>query len=311
MIVPALEGLDRGVSDRTAGRIDSVRRVSPAPERIDVPVEGGTLAAYRWSGDGPLVLAAHGITSNHRSWGLVAEALAGDATLVAPDLRGRGRSNELPGPYTVARHADDCAALLDHLGADRRRRHRPLDGRLRRDRARHPPPGARARRRARRRRPAARDPGRRGPRRRARRDARPGDAAARHDLRGPRRLPRVLAAAPVVRGHLVERGRRARPARPDRRGARDALLLLQGGRHGQRPRADRRRGRAHRGARRAVPARCCCGRRAGWSTTPAGCTRRSGWAAWSTSCVPDTNHYSILLGAPGAKRVAAAIRRAL
>ena len=94
-----------------------MRRVSLAPERIDVPVEGGTLAAYRWSGDGPLVLAAHGITSNHRSWGLVAEALDGEATLVAPDLRGRGRSNELPGPYTVARHADDCAALLDHLGA--------------------------------------------------------------------------------------------------------------------------------------------------------------------------------------------------
>jgi hypothetical protein len=28
-------------------------------------------------------------------------------------------------------------------------------------------------------------------------------------------------------------------------------------------------------------------------------------------CVPDTNHYSILLGEPGARRVAAAIRRAL
>ena len=27
-------------------------------------------------------------------------------------------------------------------------------------------------------------------------------------------------------------------------------------------------------------------------------------------CVPDTNHYSILLGEPGARRVAAAIRRA-
>ena len=99
------------------GESNSVRRVSHEPERIDVPVEGGTLAAYRWSGDGPLVLAAHGITSNHRSWGLVAEALGGDATLVAPDLRGRGRSNGLPAPYTVARHADDCAALLDHLGA--------------------------------------------------------------------------------------------------------------------------------------------------------------------------------------------------
>ena len=93
--------------------------VSPDPERFDVPVAGGTLAAYRWSGDGPVVLAVHGITSNHRSWGLVAAALDGAATLVAPDLRGRGRSNGLPGPYTIAQHADDCAALLDHLGADR------------------------------------------------------------------------------------------------------------------------------------------------------------------------------------------------
>ena len=92
--------------------------VSPDPERIDVPVAGGTLAAYRWPGDGPVVLAAHGITSNHRSWSLVAEALGGDATFVAPDLRGRGRSNGLPAPYTIAQHADDCAAVLDHVGAE-------------------------------------------------------------------------------------------------------------------------------------------------------------------------------------------------
>jgi pimeloyl-ACP methyl ester carboxylesterase len=92
--------------------------VSADPERIDVPVAGGTLAAYRWAGDGPVVLAAHGITSNHRAWGLVAEALGGDATLVAPDLRGRGRSNGLPGPYTIAQHADDCAAVLDRLDSD-------------------------------------------------------------------------------------------------------------------------------------------------------------------------------------------------
>ena len=87
------------------------------PERIDVTVSGGTLAAYRWSGDGPVVLAAHGISSNHRAWGVVAAALDGAATLVAPDLRGRGRSNGLPGPYTIAQHAEDCAAVLDHIGA--------------------------------------------------------------------------------------------------------------------------------------------------------------------------------------------------
>jgi pimeloyl-ACP methyl ester carboxylesterase len=92
--------------------------VTQDPERIDVPVTGGTLAAYRWSGDGPVVLAAHGITSNHRSWSLVADALGGDATLVAPDLRGRGRSNGLPAPYTVAQQADDCAAVLDRIGAE-------------------------------------------------------------------------------------------------------------------------------------------------------------------------------------------------
>jgi pimeloyl-ACP methyl ester carboxylesterase len=91
--------------------------VNREPERIDVPVAGGTLAAYRWSGDGPVVLAAHGISSNHRTWGVVAAALDGAATLVAPDLRGRGRSNGLPGPYTIAQHAEDCAAVLDHVGA--------------------------------------------------------------------------------------------------------------------------------------------------------------------------------------------------
>ena len=88
------------------------------PERFDVPVDGGKLAAYRWPGDGPVVVAAHGITSNHRSWGVVAAALAGEVTLVAPDLRGRGRSNGLPEPYEIARHAEDVAAVLDHLGAD-------------------------------------------------------------------------------------------------------------------------------------------------------------------------------------------------
>jgi pimeloyl-ACP methyl ester carboxylesterase len=90
--------------------------VTVEPERFDVPVDGGTLAAYRWPGEGPVVLAAHGITSNHRSWGIVAAALAGEVTLVAPDLRGRGRSNGLPEPYGIARHADDLAAVLDHAG---------------------------------------------------------------------------------------------------------------------------------------------------------------------------------------------------
>jgi pimeloyl-ACP methyl ester carboxylesterase len=89
------------------------------PERFDVPVPGGSLATYRWPGEGPIVLAVHGITSNHRSWGVVAAALDAHVTLVAPDLRGRGRSNELPGPYGIADLGEDLVAVLDHLRVDR------------------------------------------------------------------------------------------------------------------------------------------------------------------------------------------------
>ena len=39
--------------------------------------------------------------------------------LIAPDLRGRGRSNTLPGPFGMTRHADDMAAVLDFLGVPR------------------------------------------------------------------------------------------------------------------------------------------------------------------------------------------------
>jgi pimeloyl-ACP methyl ester carboxylesterase len=89
------------------------------PERVDIPVAGGSLAAWRWAGGEPLVLAVHGITSNGLAWQLVAEALAGAATVVAPDLRGRAGSAGLPGPYGMAAHAADLVAVLDHVGAER------------------------------------------------------------------------------------------------------------------------------------------------------------------------------------------------
>jgi pimeloyl-ACP methyl ester carboxylesterase len=88
-------------------------------EEFDVPVAGGTLRVCRWPGTGPVVLAAHGITANALAFGRVAEALAGRVRLVAPDLRGRAGSAGLPGPYGMAGHAADLIAVADHLGLDR------------------------------------------------------------------------------------------------------------------------------------------------------------------------------------------------
>ncbi|MEB7504491.1 alpha/beta hydrolase [Arthrobacter koreensis] len=82
-----------------------------------VPVRGGTLHTGVWGPndpDAPTVLAIHGVTASHRTWGMVAAALP-DVRFIAPDLRGRGRSNTLPGPYGMPVHADDLAAVLEAL----------------------------------------------------------------------------------------------------------------------------------------------------------------------------------------------------
>ena len=87
---------------------------------IDVPVSGGSLRVGRWAAadpDAPVVLAAHGVTANHLSWAPVAEAAR--VTVLAPDLRGRGRSSSLVGAAGMTQHADDLLAVLDHLGVDR------------------------------------------------------------------------------------------------------------------------------------------------------------------------------------------------
>jgi pimeloyl-ACP methyl ester carboxylesterase len=86
---------------------------------LDVPVAGGSLAAGLSgpAGGAPVVLAVHGITGSHRSWAPVARHLGDDVTFLAPDLRGRGASGALPGPYGLARHIEDLVAVLDHVGA--------------------------------------------------------------------------------------------------------------------------------------------------------------------------------------------------
>jgi len=89
------------------------------PEILGVPVTGGTLSVARWPGAQPVVLAAHGITANSRSFAPLADELAGRVTLLAPDLRGRAASSGLPGPYGIPGHVADLLAVLDHFAVER------------------------------------------------------------------------------------------------------------------------------------------------------------------------------------------------
>jgi pimeloyl-ACP methyl ester carboxylesterase len=77
-----------------------------------IPVDGAELCVATW-GSGPVVLGLHGITASSVSLAPVARELATTHTFVAPDLRGRGGSSAAPGPYGMAAHAADCAALIE------------------------------------------------------------------------------------------------------------------------------------------------------------------------------------------------------
>ena len=83
------------------------------PERTSwVEVPGGRLAYEITAGSSEPVLAVHGVSSHRRLW-LWLQAADPELTLVAPDLRGRGDSVDLSGPYGLSRHVEDLTAVLD------------------------------------------------------------------------------------------------------------------------------------------------------------------------------------------------------
>jgi lipase len=86
------------------------------PEPLDIPVAGGRLRALRWGTGERTVVAAHGITASAMAWQAIGRSLPDGWSLVALDLRGRGASNGLPGPYGLGRHAEDVLAAIGYLG---------------------------------------------------------------------------------------------------------------------------------------------------------------------------------------------------
>jgi haloacetate dehalogenase len=90
-------------------------------ETIDV---GGIRVRARVGGEGPPLLLLHGNPQTHVMWHRVAPALAGGFTVVAPDLRGYGRTSKPPsvpdhGSYSKRTMGGDQIGLMSRLGFDR------------------------------------------------------------------------------------------------------------------------------------------------------------------------------------------------
>ncbi len=85
----------------------------------DVEVAGGVLRVVSFGGGRRHVLAVHGITGSAMCWQAVARALPTGWALHAVDLRGRGHSGTLPGPFGLDAHVEDLGRACRALGLDR------------------------------------------------------------------------------------------------------------------------------------------------------------------------------------------------
>jgi pimeloyl-ACP methyl ester carboxylesterase len=68
-----------------------------------------------WGGDGPPVLALHGLASSAHWYDLVAPMLRDRYRVIAPDQRGHGQTTQADHGYDWQTLASDVAGLMDHL----------------------------------------------------------------------------------------------------------------------------------------------------------------------------------------------------
>ena len=88
---------------------------SPVVGRF-IPVAGGQLYAHVRAGSGPALVFLHYWGGSRRTWLPVLRRLAPGQSFVAYDQRGWGDSVDVPGPYDLARLADDAQRVVQELG---------------------------------------------------------------------------------------------------------------------------------------------------------------------------------------------------
>lgn len=71
--------------------------------------------AFLDTADGLTTLMIHGFPLSSALWQPQIEDLKHYTRIIAPDLRGHGQSDAVPGPYSISLLADDCVDLMGHL----------------------------------------------------------------------------------------------------------------------------------------------------------------------------------------------------
>lgn len=86
--------------------------------RSEMATVNGIRMHYQRAGEGPAVVLLHGWPQTSHCWRLVAGELARTRTVIAPDLRGYGRTDKPPHGYDKRTMASDVAELVRGLGFD-------------------------------------------------------------------------------------------------------------------------------------------------------------------------------------------------
>ncbi len=91
-------------------------RAEPVEHRFNAPA--GEICWFEWGkpGHGPSVLLLHATGFHARCWDRVVAALPQNMHVIAPDLRGHGRSFRPDALFNWGLIADDIAALIDAIG---------------------------------------------------------------------------------------------------------------------------------------------------------------------------------------------------
>ena len=90
--------------------------MSGPPVEAWADVGGLRMRYLDWGGDGPPVLALHGLASSAHWYDIVAPLLRDRYRIICPDQRGHGQTTQAREGYDWQSVASDAVGLMDHLG---------------------------------------------------------------------------------------------------------------------------------------------------------------------------------------------------